>query len=74
MIQVAHVAARCDERMKSFYVRACKRHGHAVAITHVANKMMTIKWHMLTTKTQYMQQNTKLYQKKLKKIDKIPSN
>jgi transposase len=74
MIQVAHVAARCDERMKSFYVRACKRHGHAVAVTHVANKMITIMWHMLTTKTQYVQQNTNLYQKKLKKIDRIPSH
>lgn len=74
MIQVAHVAARCDERMKSFYLRTCKRHGHAVAVTHVANKMMTIIWHMLTTKTQYMQQNTNLYQKKLKKIDRIPSH
>ncbi|MFQ5782182.1 MAG: IS110 family transposase [Nitrosopumilus sp.] len=74
MIQAANVAVRCDERMKSFYVRICKRHGHAVALTHVANKMMTIMWHMLTTKTQYMQQNTKLYQKKLKKIDRISSH
>ena len=57
--------------MKSFYLRVCKRHGHAVAITHVANKMMTIMWHMLTTKTPYIQQNPKLYQKKLKKIDRI---
>ncbi|MEM4378987.1 MAG: hypothetical protein QXX85_08410 [Candidatus Nitrosotenuis sp.] len=51
-----------------------KKLGRCIAITHVANKMMTIIWHMLTTKTQYVQQNTKLYQKKLKKIDKIPSN
>lgn len=74
MVQAANVAIRCDERMKSFYARVCKRHGHAVALTHVANKMRIIIWHMLTTKTQYMQQNTKLYQKKLKKMDKISSN
>ena len=69
MVQVANVAARTDERMKAFYMRVRKRHGHTVAITHVANKMLTIMWHMLCTNTLYNQRKDELYQKKLKRIN-----
>ena len=38
-------------------------------ITHVANKMTTIIWHMLTNRTLYSDRSGRLYQKKLKKLD-----
>jgi len=42
LIQAANTAARKDERLRRFYLRIAKRHGHHIAVTHVANKMMTI--------------------------------
>ena len=50
MIQCAHVAAIHDPGMKEYYERVRKAHPHPVAITHVANKMLTIICHMLTQK------------------------
>ncbi len=47
LIQAAKTAARKDYRLRKFYLRIAKRYGHRVAITHVANKMITIIWHML---------------------------
>ena len=40
-------STRKDERLRKFYLRIAKRHGHHIAITHVANKMITIIWYML---------------------------
>lgn len=68
MIQAANTAARTDQRMKQFYLRIVKRHGHNVAITHVANKMIIIIWHMLTHKKLYNERKEELYKKKLKRI------
>ena len=70
MIQAANTAVRHDARMKRFYEQVKQRHGgnHPIAITHVANKMITIIWHMLTTMTAHSTKNNELYQKKLKKI------
>ena len=70
MIQATNTAVRHDDRMKRFYEQVKQRHGgnHPIAITHVANKMITIIWHMLTTMTAYSTKNSELYQKKLKKI------
>ena len=31
--------ARKDDRLRRFYLRIAKRHGHHIAITHVANKI-----------------------------------
>jgi hypothetical protein len=45
-----NTAARKDDRLKKFYIRIAKRHGHNIAITHVANKMVTIIWYMLVNK------------------------
>jgi len=42
LIQAANTAARKDDRLRRFYLRIAKRHGHHIAITHVANKMITI--------------------------------
>ena len=70
MIQAANTAVRHDGRMKSFYEQVKQRHGgnHPIAITHVANKMITVIWTMLTTMTPYPTRNNEPYQGKLKKI------
>ena len=72
MIQAANTASRKDERMKKYYTRIAKRHGHHhVAITHVANKMIRIIWSMLTYKQLYNERKKKeLYETKLKKMQK----
>ena len=68
LIQCANVAVWHDKRMKRFYTKMRKRHIHNIAITHVANKMATIIWHMLTDRTTYQGGSSRLYQKKLKRI------
>ena len=50
MIQAANTASRTDDRLKKYYMKIAKRHGHHIAITHVANKMIRIIWAMLTYK------------------------
>ena len=55
---------------ESFASFAKKRYGHHIAITHVANKMMTIIWHMLSYKRLYNDRKQNLYDAKLKKIHK----
>ena len=47
MIQAANTAIRSDHRLKAFYERKLRRHHHNVAVTHVANKMLRIIWHLL---------------------------
>lgn len=68
MIQAANTASRTDERMKKYYTKIAKRHGHHVAITHVANKMIRIIWSMLTYKQLYNERKKELYETKLKRI------
>ena len=68
LIQAANTAARADDRLRKFYLRIAKRHGHHVAITHVANKMLTIIWHMLVNKKLYNERKQNLYETKLKRI------
>ena len=69
LIQTAHVAVLYDGRMRDYYERMKKTHHSSIAITHVANKMIKIIWHMLTSRDLYRDRNEKLYQKKLKRID-----
>jgi hypothetical protein len=69
LIQAANTAARKDDRLRKFYLRIAKRHGHHIAITHVANKMITIIWHMLVNKM-YNERKQNLYETKLKRIQK----
>ena len=71
MIQAAHAATRTDGRLKQVYVRVANRRGRNVAITHVANKMMTIIWHMLTNHALYNQRKQNLYDTKLKRMHKL---
>ena len=68
MIQAANVAVRNDPRMRAFYERKLKRHKHNVAITHVANKMLKIIWHMLREDRLYNERSERLYMPKLKRI------
>jgi transposase len=67
LIQAANTAARKDDRLRKFYLRIAKRHGHNIAITHIANKMVTIIWHMLVKTARKHNQ----YETKLKRIQKI---
>ncbi len=73
MIQIANVAVQHDDRMREFYERVRKRNGnnHVIAITHVANKMLRIIWHMLTTKTVYSSRNAALYDRKIKRVTEL---
>ncbi len=69
IIQAANTAARTDYRMKKYYTKIVKRHGHSIAITHVANKMIRIMWYMLKNKENYKDGKPETYQRKLKRIN-----
>ena len=70
MIQAANTTAMHDDKMAFVYERAKNRHAgkHAPAAVVVANKMMTIVWHMLFTMTPYESRNECLYRRKLNKM------
>jgi len=68
MIQAANAAVRTDPRMRTFYERKLRRHHHNVAVTHVANKMLRIIWHMLRENRLYNERKEQLYQSKLKRM------
>jgi len=68
LIHAANTAARKHDRLRRFYQRIAKRHGQRIAITHVANKMITIIWHMLLNKKLYNQRKQNLYETKLKRM------
>ena len=65
----ANTAVRADARMKKYYTKMVKRHGHSIAITHVANKMIRVMWYMLKNKKTYSDGKPDLYQRKLKRIN-----
>ncbi len=71
MTQAANAAIRSDTRLKTFYERKFKRHHHNVAISHVANKMLTILWCMLKENRLYNERKEKLYDSKLKRAARI---
>ena len=54
--------------MKACYEHLKKRHKPSVAITHVANKMITIIWHMLTSNTEYTGVKKNLYNSKMGEV------
>ena len=68
MTQAANVAARVDPRLRRYYEKKARRHHHNVAITHVANKMLRILWHMLKENRLYDQRNEVRYESKLKRL------
>ena len=71
LIEAANTASRTDDRLRKFYLRMVKRHSHHIAITHVANKMMTIIWYMLTHKKLYNERKQHLFDTKLKRIQRL---
>ena len=58
-----NTAVRTDDRMRRYYTKIAKRHGHSIAITHVANKMIRIMWYMLKNKKTYNDGKPDLYEK-----------
>ncbi len=72
MCEAANTAVRHDARMEAVYASARRRHAdkHGPAIIVVAHKMVTIMWHMLTTKTPYESRNERLYRRKLARMEK----
>ena len=71
LVEAANTASRTDDRLRKFYLRVAKRHGHHIAITHVANKICTIIWHMLTHKKLYNERKQHLFDTKLKRIQRL---
>jgi transposase len=74
MVQAANAAIRSDERLRRYYERKAKRLHHNVAITHVANKMLRILWHMLMENRLYEQRSEERYNSKLKRLQRIASD
>ena len=71
MIYAANTASRTDDdTLKIYYKRIANRHGHHVAITHVANKMIRIIWSILTYRQLYNERKKELYETKLKRVQK----
>ncbi len=68
MTQAATTASFKDPRMMQVYKKAIKNHPHGIAASHVANKMGTIIWHMLQSKTLYNERKNSLYARKLKRM------
>jgi transposase len=68
MIQAANTAIRTDPRMRAYHERKLRRHHHNVAVTHVANKMLRIIWHMLRENQLYDERREGLYESKLKRL------
>jgi transposase len=68
MTQAANTAIRTDLRMQAYYERKLRRHHHNVAVTHVANKMLRIIWHMLRENQLYNERKERLYESKLKRM------
>jgi transposase len=71
LIEAANTESRTDDRLRKIYLRLVKRHSHHIAITHVANKMYTIIWHMLTHKKLYNERKQHLFDTKLKRIQRL---
>ncbi|MEM3119088.1 MAG: transposase [Nitrososphaerales archaeon] len=71
MMEAANVAARHDGRMKGYYEMNAGKMHHNKAIAKVANKMITIIWHMLTKKQMYVQRKDGLYSRKVNRMRRI---
>ena len=57
------MAVLYDGRMRDYYERMKKTHRSSIAITHVANKMIKIIWHMLTNRALREQKRETLSEK-----------
>ena len=72
MIEAANIAVQHDPRMEAVYRKARQRHAdkHAPAVVVVANKMITIAWHILTTRTPYESRDEDRYRRKLARMER----
>ena len=72
MCEAANTAAHHDPKMAAIYESARRRHAgrHGPAVVVVAHKMITIMWHMLSTRTPYESRKQELYDRKLSKMRK----
>ena len=70
LYEAANTAVRFDPRMTLAYESALARHANSYsrAIVVVANKMLTIMWHILKTRRPYDTRNEELYKTKLAKL------
>ena len=68
IFQCALTASVHDPRMKKYYTRLRKNHKGIMALANVANKMLTIIWHMLNERAIYEGCSKARYQAKLKKV------
>ena len=76
MCEAANTAVLHDPRMQAAYLAARRwhadRHAPAVVVA-VANKTVTIAWHILKTKTPYDSRNESLHRRKLARMRKRAS-
>lgn len=68
MVQVSLSAIRNDPKMAVIYERARQNHPHAVALTHVARRLIIIAWCMIKRRGKYKFVNEDLYRKKLRRM------
>lgn len=68
LIQAAHSATRHDPKLAVLYERARRNHPHAVAVTHVARRIIIVAWCMMTRREKYRAVNEDLYRKKLRRL------
>ena len=68
MMNAAMVAHQHDPHLSAFYESHLKRHPPLVARSHLANKMATYIYHMLTNEEPYRFRNEQTYQAKLARL------
>jgi len=71
MVQAAYSASRHDPELRKLYLRTRRRHGHQKAVMRVANKMLRVVWCMLTRGEPYRHGKDRLYEAKLKRMERI---
>jgi len=72
--QCAQTARQHDPRMREFYERIERKHGHQKAIVAVARKMLAIMYVMLIRNEPYRGENPELTQQKHKRLDTLANS
>jgi transposase len=72
--QCAQSARQHDPRMREFYERIERNHGHQKAIVAVARKMLAIMYVMLIRNETYRGQNPELTEQKHKRLDALANS
>lgn len=53
IVEAAHIATRCDQQLKGFYLRLAKKKGHSKAVVAVARKLAVRSYIMLRDQIDY---------------------